>query len=211
MNYDALGKYDGGKMRIGNEWIYSYIKKYGTKVIIPKEVTVISKFGAGIEQIGKQIDIKDGIEIIFEEGSMLTEIEDYAFRGCKIKNEILLPNSLKRIGNNAFGISAFSVKINEYSNLEECEDDIIFANQEIINVPPNLQYLYLSHCDNLKTLVIPKNAKIKCIKIHSIESKLQNIETNNGTISLDYLEGIRDIEIEDDEYKLIYQRRRERW
>ena len=66
-----------------------------TELIIPKE----------IEVIGNNIflDYKYIKKVTFEEGSLLTEIGEAAFKDCEALSEIELPEGLAKIGYRAFG------------------------------------------------------------------------------------------------------------
>ena len=118
-------------MKIGPYWLINYIKNNGTNVIIPKEVTIISGFARAMEEIEAMPQYEDGIEITFEEGSQIEEIQDRAFCGCIVKNTVVIPKSIKRIGWGAFkqgNAGDFRLEID--SEIEECHDNSVFANEE---------------------------------------------------------------------------------
>lgn len=77
------------------------------------------------------------------EGSLIipnyiTIIENYSFYNCSgYKDDLILSSSLKKIGENAFGLTKFSNVLYEGENEPECNDDIGFSNKQIIHVIDN--------------------------------------------------------------------------
>lgn len=89
-------------MNITTEWVLEYLKTNGTKFIIPKYATKIEE-GAFSNVFGYGTELSElEIEIIFEDDSALQEIEKGAFKTCNIINEVIVPKSVKEVGDMAF-------------------------------------------------------------------------------------------------------------
>ena len=89
-------------MVITKEWVIEYLRMKGTKFIIPKEATKIEE-NAFSDIFGYGNDMQEyEIEIAFEEGSLLEEIETGAFRLCNIVNDVVVPKTVKSVGDFAF-------------------------------------------------------------------------------------------------------------
>lgn len=60
--------------------------------------------------------------LVFEENSQLTEIDTYAFAGCKqMKNQLILPSGLAKISDNAFRLCGFTGKLVIHKNINVIE------------------------------------------------------------------------------------------
>ena len=89
-------------MVITKEWVIEYLKTKGTKFVIPKEATKVeSDAFSDVLGYGTEMQEKE-IEIVFEDGSLLEEIEKGAFRLCNIVNDVVVPKTVKRVGDFAF-------------------------------------------------------------------------------------------------------------
>jgi len=198
-------------MRIEPSWLINYIKNNGTNVIIPKDATVIYELGRAMEKIKTMPEYEDGIEITFEEESQIEEIQDRAFCGCTVKNTVIIPRSIKKIGCGAFSMgNSGDFRLERNSEIEECSDVSVFANEEIIYVPHNLNYLItnIEYCKKAKKIVMPNDIKAKRISIIG-ENSISDIETANGSITFDDNENFGELEIEDNLYYLTYKKRLE--
>lgn len=193
-------------MVIGPIWITNYIKKYGTKIVIPKEATRIYGFGDAMRRLVEEKELEDStIEILFEENSELEEIASYAFRGCKIKNDLILPKKLKKIEIYAFAGCCGNVRLDKESEIQECEDCFCFENEEVITIPSSLisTSLYLS--GRGKTIIIPKDSKITNISTTK-DMDLKTIITPDGTIFCDSNEKCKEFKVTDKRYNMIYSK-----
>ena len=93
-------------MIITSNWVIDYIKKHGTDIIIPKEAIKIEQ-GAFDSftlngQFGENYCDQVMFTLNFEANSKLIEIESGSFSGVNISNEILIPNTVEKMGQLSF-------------------------------------------------------------------------------------------------------------
>lgn len=101
-------------------------------------------------------------KINFESESQIEEIGKLAFHDCVSLDEIILPNSVRIIGNNAFlncksltNVSGLGVETLYGSSFFDCE------NLKRVEFSQNLKYIgdYAFYNTNLECLIIGKNTK----------------------------------------------------
>ena len=146
--------------------------------------------------------------VIFEEESTLEAINRDAFMGCGLTS-IIIPNSLKTIGIDAFSYSGLkTVTFEENSELEliaynafrVCRDlvsivipegvttiqDQAFYRCESLRsviLPHSLKeigYMVFQDCYSLESIIIPENISVISAHLFSHCTSLQNVTFNNG-------------------------------
>ena len=147
-------------MIIDKEWVETYIKRYGNKIIIPKEAKIIKS-----DSFTRSVDSEEKFEIYFENDSQLEEIEDRAFRMCNIVNRVVIPKSVKRIGEYIVYGYPVDIVIEEGSLLEECGTSVISLKDKSRKIPPGLKKLYIYEEADTQEIVIPKDSKIENIQM----------------------------------------------
>ena len=147
-------------MEIDQEWVNNYIKKYGNRVIIPKEATVI-KSGAFNSD---NIDENEKIEVYFEEGSNIERIERSAFV-FPISNKIIIPRNIKQIDNFAFYGFPIDVCIEDGSDINICESDFPFRGLRNIVVPHKLKKISLKNTGHIDSIKIPSDSELEELQV----------------------------------------------
>lgn len=190
-------------MIIDEEWVKSYIKKKGTKIVIPKEAKVIKKgaFLCALNSIKNNPYEEIAIEVEFEENSNLEEIEDQAFNCCNIINQVLIPKNVRKIGEYVFYGYPINVKVEENSELEVCETDMCFYQEESIKVPKKLKKLHIPRYANTKKIVVPQKCVFEVIEINN--KKVQKIVLPEEKIEFNNKEYIVEFRQKKDKYVLI--------
>lgn len=125
---------------------------YGTSTI--KSVTI----GNNVTKIGEHAFPFTVDEIVF--GNKIEEIGAYAFDECKII-ELVLPESIKRIGNNAFSGCIDLKEIVIPANLEYIGDGAFSNCNKLVNVE-------FSDIDNSKLIEIGKSSFANCGMLRNI-------------------------------------------
>ncbi len=202
VNKEQLEEDDKKSMQeiIDDTWIKEYIEKNGTKIVIPKEAKVIKKIG---KQINKMLETQKtgSIELIFEEGSELETIEDEAFEYCSIRNRVVFPENLRKIGKYAFSGSNIKFSFPEHSRIEECNEEECLISTDCMVIPSKNEKLEILGTE-AKKIVIPDDSQIKQI-ITQYYSDAQKIILSDGEIVCDEDEKILYFERTKDRYNLI--------
>ena len=156
-------------MTITSNWVIDYIKKYGTDFVIPKEATKIeyNAFNAFIldEQFGEDYCDKTIFTLNFEPNSKLIEIENRAFLGINISNEILIPNTVKKMGQLSFYSSIYNINFGNNSKIENIgySESMSFPYEMVI--PPKIKDITISEINKISKLIIEADSKIENITI----------------------------------------------
>lgn len=125
-----------------------------TSVKIPNTVTSIGEYAFAY--------LPNLQNVIFEEGSTLSEIKNGVFANCKSLTEINLPESVVKIGNSAFENCGSLVNINSLDNVKVIGNKTFkgCSSLENINLPSELTVIgeqAFNRCYNLNITVSSDN------------------------------------------------------
>ncbi|MBQ8289640.1 MAG: leucine-rich repeat domain-containing protein [Clostridia bacterium] len=134
-SYDVSGPFDG----IGS-------LQYGVTIIIANTVQKIPNGMFGVNLITSGVNTTSYItSVIFEENSTCTYLGKYAFKDAKYLKEIIIPKSVKTVGNFAFyGASQLQSVVFEDGSLCTSIGDGVFSN-----------------CGNITSMTIPFVGNVK--------------------------------------------------
>lgn len=123
----------------------------------------------------------------------VTTVENYAFKNCSsLSGEIILPDGVTSIGEEAFYNCAAITKVTLGSGIKTIGDEAFYGCTALaeINLPEGLESIGASafyNCDGIKTLIIPESltklggsAFYSCDSLESVEilAKLSSISGN---------------------------------
>jgi hypothetical protein len=122
-------------------------------------------------------------EIIFEEGSRLTRIEEYAFSRRNLK-KIEIPSSVEFIGENCFSHckSLCEVIFRSISKLKRIEDWAFSVTPlRTITIPSSVEYIGMrcfAKCNALVEVTIERN--IREIEVPAFPSQMKSLKLHDG-------------------------------
>lgn len=141
----------------GNSATYEFNDENGVLVISGSGAIEVCAFDANIEEETEKAFISDIKTVVIEEG--ITEINKYAFYGCKNLTNITIPNSVMSIGWNAFSGSKW---------LKNYSDDLVIVGNGIlykykgsdikVTIPDGvttISYCAFDGCKNLVSVKLP--------------------------------------------------------
>lgn len=176
-------------MNIDSKWVIDYIKKNGTKIIIPKEAIAIKEGAFDSKRLndlfGDYFSYETNFEIYFEEGSALEKIEKDSFMGINVTNEILIPRAVEKIEDRAFQYGNYELNFEEDSNLKEFGMDNSVSFPEEIKLPKEIKK-FSTNSSKTEKIIIPADSQIETIEcLESIASiVLPNGEIKKGEKTL---------------------------
>lgn len=123
------------------------------KIVIKKEVVVIDEYIF--------TDFEEVESVVFEEGSLLTHINSYAFDSCKRLTEINIPDGVISIGRNAFCNCRELKRVHLPESIEYLDAGVFQDCEELeeINLPESLtgiSYKAFYECSSLQNVTLPR-------------------------------------------------------
>ena len=162
-----------------------------------KIIILICEKGENIMNLKNLINISTGC---YEFQNGITEIEDNRFCNCKDLKKIIVPSSVKKIGNRAFYGCSNLESIEIRGELTELGEDAFSWCQSLntIKIAGNIEEIKkgtFRYCSNLKNVSIPESVKtiqedafFGCSKLSEIDmpEKLEKISKNafHGCVEL---------------------------
>lgn len=195
-------------MIITSNWVIDYIKKHGTDIIIPKEAIKIEQGAFDYftlnGQFGENYCDQVMFTLNFEANSKLIEIESGSFSGVNISNEILIPNTVEKMGQLSFYSSVYNVNFGNNSRIENIgiSDCMSFPSEMVI--PSKIKDITIGEFNKVNKLVIEDSSKIENITI--IKDDISITLPNNLTLKSDNNVTIKRIAKCGNNWKIFYKK-----
>lgn len=126
------------------------------KIIVKKEVTVLDEYVF--------TDFDEVESVVFEEGSLLESINNYAFDSCRRLTEINIPDGVITIGSHAFSDCDMLKRVHLPESIENLSACAFQGCEELeeINIPESIEaisYKVFYECSSLQNITLPRELR----------------------------------------------------